>query len=852
MGRAADAKQEGRPERKYKRAYTVKKKEGSFPRRCVSARIPWRVGHCMDIIAKLTEELKVNRWQVEAAVKLIDEGNTIPFISRYRKEATGSLNDEQLRDLSERLNYLRNLEEKKEQVLSSIEEQGKLDEELKSRILAAETLVVVEDLYRPYRPKRKTRASVAKEKGLDGLAKLILAQETERPLEEEAAAYVDEEKGVGSAQEALQGAKDIIAEMISDEADYRIFIRNLTFEEGKISSAAKDEKASSVYEMYYAYEEPVKKAAGHRILALNRGEKEKFLTVRIEAPVDRILRYLEGKVITRDNERTRPVLEEVVQDSYDRLIAPAIEREIRSELTERAEDGAIQVFGKNLEQLLMQPPIAGKVVLGWDPAFRTGCKLAVVDETGKVLDTKVIYPTAPQNKVEEAKRELKRLIHTYHVSLISVGNGTASRESEQVIVDLIHELDTKVQYVIVNEAGASVYSASKLATEEFPNFDVGQRSAASIARRLQDPLAELVKIDPKSIGVGQYQHDMNQKKLGEALNGVVEDCVNRVGVDLNTASASLLEYISGISKTVAKNIVQYREENGRFTDRRQLLKVAKLGPKAYEQCAGFLRIQDGDNPLDATSVHPESYEATMKLLDRLDLTLEDVKRLQVQAAQARTQLAREAEPKQKPQKKAPQKTPVIRNTNTAMGRALAAAMGGITLEEEKPERSVKKEEKAQGRTDAAGAGSLRKRVKDVPGMAKELGIGEITLEDILKELEKPARDPREDMPAPILRSDVLDMKDLKPGMILKGTVRNVIDFGVFVDIGVHQDGLVHISQITNRYIKHPLEAVSVGDVVDVKVLDVDLAKKRISLTMRLDQEAKRPEGRKEGKQPAGK
>ena len=592
----------------------------------------------MDITGKLTEELKVERWQVEAAVKLIDEGNTIPFISRYRKEVTGSLNDEQLRDLYERLNYLRNLEEKKEQVLASIEEQGKLDEELKARILAAETLVVVEDLYRPYRPKRKTRASVAKEKGLDGLAQFILAQETDRPLEEEAARYISEEKGVESAADALQGAKDIIAEAVSDEADYRIYIRSITFEEGKITSTAKDEKAASVYEMYYAYEEPLKKAAGHRILALNRGEKEKFLTVKIEAPEERILRYLEKKVITKENPVTGPVLREVIADSYNRLIAPAIEREIRSDLTEKAEDGAISVFGKNLEQLLMQPPIAGKVVLGWDPAFRTGCKLAVVDATGKVLDTKVIYPTAPQNKVTEAKAELKRLIKKYNVSLISVGNGTASRESEQVIVDLIKELDTPVQYIIVNEAGASVYSASKLATEEFPNFDVGQRSAASIARRLQDPLAELVKIDPKSIGVGQYQHDMNQKKLGEALSGVVEDCVNRVGVDLNTASASLLEYISGISKTIAKNIVEYRETNGRFTNRKQLLKVAKLGPKAFEQCAGFMRIQDGDNPLDATSVHPESYEATMKLLDRLDLTMEDVKKLQAEAKSAKAAL----------------------------------------------------------------------------------------------------------------------------------------------------------------------------------------------------------------------
>lgn len=801
----------------------------------------------MDITGKLTEELKVERWQVEAAVKLIDEGNTIPFISRYRKEVTGSLNDEQLRDLYERLNYLRNLEEKKEQVLASIEEQGKLDEELKARILAAETLVVVEDLYRPYRPKRKTRASVAKEKGLDGLAQFILAQETDRPLEEEAARYISEEKGVESAADALQGAKDIIAEAVSDEADYRIYIRSITFEEGKITSTAKDEKAASVYEMYYAYEEPLKKAAGHRILALNRGEKEKFLTVKIEAPEERILRYLEKKVITKENPVTSPVLREVIADSYNRLIAPAIEREIRSDLTEKAEDGAISVFGKNLEQLLMQPPIAGKVVLGWDPAFRTGCKLAVVDATGKVLDTKVIYPTAPQNKVTEAKAELKRLIKKYNVSLISVGNGTASRESEQVIVDLIKELDTPVQYIIVNEAGASVYSASKLATEEFPNFDVGQRSAASIARRLQDPLAELVKIDPKSIGVGQYQHDMNQKKLGEALSGVVEDCVNRVGVDLNTASASLLEYISGISKTIAKNIVEYRETNGRFTNRKQLLKVAKLGPKAFEQCAGFMRIQDGDNPLDATSVHPESYEATMKLLDRLDLTMEDVKKLQAEAKSAKAALRQQpAAPQGRSQKQKPQnqKNIVIRNTNTAMGKALAAAMGGAVLQEEPAGK--KAASAPAGRTDtgaAASAGtapaSLERRVRDKKKMAEELGIGEITLTDILKELEKPARDPREDMPAPILRSDVLDMKDLKPGMILKGTVRNVIDFGVFVDIGVHQDGLVHISQITDRFIKHPLEAVSVGDIVDVKVLDVDLAKKRISLTMRLAQETQK-------------
>ena len=797
----------------------------------------------MDIILKLKDELKVEKWQVEAAVKLIDEGNTIPFISRYRKEATGSLNDEVLRDLHERLTYLRNLEEKKEQVLKSIEEQGKLTEELQAKIVAAETMVVVEDLYRPYRPKRKTRASVAKEKGLDGLAQFILAQETTAPIEEEAAKYVHEDEDaartVATVADAIQGAKDIIAEMISDEADYRIYIRNITTEEGKLTSVAKDEKAESVYEMYYQYEEPVKKVAGHRTLALNRGENEKFLVVKVEAPVERILQYLRTKVITKDNAVTSPILEDVIEDSYSRLIAPAIEREIRNDLTEKAEDGAISVFGKNLEQLLLQPPIAGKVVLGWDPAFRTGCKLAVVDETGKVLDTKVIYPTAPQNKVTEAKAELKRLIRKYNVSLISVGNGTASRESEQVIVELLKELDTPVQYVIVNEAGASVYSASKLATEEFPNFDVGQRSAASIARRLQDPLAELVKIDPKSIGVGQYQHDMNQKKLSEALHGVVEDSVNKVGVDLNTASASLLEYVSGVSKVIARNIVDYRETNGRFSNRAQLLKVAKLGPKAYEQCAGFMRIADGDNPLDATSVHPESYEAAKKLLDRMGLTMEDVKEAQKKAAAQKASGKKAAAAPVKEKKKQQPKV-VIRNTNTAMGKALAAAMGGVTLEGEDAGRNSNgnaggKAAKGGDKPDMA-VSSLEKKIKDKKKLAEELGIGEITLTDILKELEKPARDPRDDMPAPILRSDVLDMKDLKPGMILKGTVRNVIDFGVFVDIGVHQDGLVHISQITNRYIKHPLEAVSVGDVVDVQVLTVDVAKKRIGLTMKIKQE----------------
>lgn len=828
----------------------------------------------MDILNKLREELQVERWQVEAAVKLIDEGNTIPFISRYRKEATGSLNDEVLRNLYERLNYLRNLEEKKTSVMASIEEQGKLTDDLKNKILAAETLVVVEDLYRPYRPKRKTRASVAKEKGLDGLADLIREQKFSGSLEEAAAAYVNPEKGAADTKEALQGAQDILAEGISDEADYRMYIRKITMDEGKLTSTARDEKAQSVYEMYYQYEEPLKKAAGHRVLALNRGEAEKFLTVKVEAPRDRILQYLAKKVITEENPVTEVVLRAVIEDSYDRLIAPAIERDIRNELTEKAEEGAISVFGKNLEQLLMQPPIAGHVVLGWDPAFRTGCKLAVVDATGKVLDTKVIYPTAPQNKVEEAKKELKKLIDKYDISLISVGNGTASRESEQVIVDLIKELKKPVQYVIVNEAGASVYSASKLATEEFPQFDVGQRSAASIARRLQDPLSELVKIDPKSIGVGQYQHDMNQKKLGEALGGVVEDCVNRVGVDLNTASAPLLEYISGISKTVAKNIVEYREANGRFTNRKQLLKVPKLGPKAFEQCAGFLRIADGENPLDATSVHPESYPATMELLKKLELSMEDVRMLQAEAKKGRAaqntsgadskntsgDAARQnVSAKNKANRKDRRQNGFnIRNTDTAMGRALAAAMQGMTLDADNG-RTDKKGANASGRSGAgalnaanastgAAAGSstsgsqktaavsaLERRIPDKKKLAEELGIGEITLTDIVKELEKPARDPREDMPRPILRSDVLDMKDLKPGMVLKGTVRNVIDFGVFVDIGVHQDGLVHISQITDRFIKHPLEAVSVGDIVDVKVLDVDPVKKRIGLTMRLDQ-----------------
>lgn len=712
----------------------------------------------MDINQVLSEELKVQKWQVDAAVQLIDVGNTIPFISRYRKEVTGALNDEVLRNLYERLTYLRGLEERKETVLASIEEQGKLTEELKAKIVAAQTMVAVEDLYRPYKPKRKTRASVAKEKGLEPLANIIYLQMTNKPVEKEAETYLDSEKGVETVEDAISGAKDILAEAISDEADYRTRIRFLTEKEGNIVSEAKNEEMQSVYEMYYHFSETVKKIAGHRILALNRGEAEKILTVKIEAPAEKILSYLEHEVIVRDNKYTNGILKDVVKDSYERLIAPSIEREIRAMLTEKAEEGAIAVFGKNLKQLLMQPPIAGKVVLGWDPAFRTGCKLAVVDETGKVLDTKVIFPTAPQNKVAEAKAELKKLIQEYHVSLISVGNGTASRESEQVIADFIKESGLPVSYVIVNEAGASVYSASKLATEEFPNFDVGQRSAASIARRLQDPLAELVKIDPKSIGVGQYQHDMNQKKLDEALGGVVEDCVNSVGVDLNTASVPLLSYISGITKVIAKNIVAYREINGAFQERRELLKVAKLGPKAYEQCAGFLRIRDGKNPLDATSVHPEAYDAAKALLKKTGQTLSDV---------------------------------------------------------------------GHAKLSLPKVGS-----KEMKALVDELGVGEMTLMDIAKELEKPSRDPRADMPAPILRSDVMNMEDLKPGMRLKGTVRNVIDFGIFVDIGVHQDGLVHISKITDRYIKHPLEVVSVGDIVEVEVLSVDLAKKRIQLTMR--------------------
>lgn len=715
-----------------------------------------------DIVKILAEELGIKTTQVEATIKLIDEGNTIPFISRYRKEVTGSLNDEILRQFDERLKYLRNLEEKKEQVLSAIEEQGKLTEELKKEIESALTLVAVDDLYRPFRPKRRTRAMIAIEKGLENFANDIYEEKLGTPALEEAKKYLSDKEGleVETPEDAIAGAMDIIAEKISDDATFRNKIRDLSFKQGILTSVAKDETTESVYENYYNFAESVSKTAGYKILAINRGEEEKILTVKLDPPVEEIIRYLEKCIIKKHNVHTEQILKDTIDDAYKRLIAPSIERDIRSSLTEKAEDEAIKVFGKNLTQLLMQPPVAGRVVLGWDPAFRTGCKLAVVDETGKVLDTKVIFPTAPQNKVAESKKVLKELIKKYNISLISLGNGTASRESEAVIVELIKEVDTKLEYIIVNEAGASVYSASKLATEEFPNFDVGQRSAASIARRLEDPLAELVKIDPKSIGVGQYQHDMNQKKLSEALSGVVEDCVNKVGVDLNTASAPLLEYISGISKAVAKNIVVFREENGSFKTRKELLKVSKLGPKAFEQCVGFLRINDGKEPLDMTSVHPESYEATKKLLESIGYSSKDI--------------------------------------------------------------------------TVAGLNGILKKITDFKKVSDEIGIGEITLKDIVKELEKPGRDPRDEMQKPILRTDVMEMEDLKEGMILKGTVRNVIDFGAFVDIGVHQDGLVHISKLSKKFIKHPLEAVSVGDIVEVRVDSVDLKKKRIALSMVLD------------------
>lgn len=712
----------------------------------------------MDISEILQKELGIRREQVETTIKLIDEGNTIPFIARYRKEMTGALDDETLRNFHERLLYLRNLEDRKKTVKNSIEEQGKLTKELAKQIEEADTLVAVEDLYRPYKQKKRTRAMIAREKGLEPLANLILIQTVQRPVEQEAEAFVCEEKGVHTIEEALKGAQDILAEHISDDAKYRAWIRKATWDYGKITSTAKKAGEESVFEMYYDFEEPIKKVAGYRILAINRGEKEGILQVKIEPDQARIAAYLTKQIITKKNEFTTKILLSAIEDSYKRLIAPSIERDIRSELTDTAALEAIKVFGKNLTQLLMQPPIAGQVVLGWDPAFRTGCKLAVVDATGKVLDTVVVYPTAPQNKVEEAKQIVKNLIKKYGITLISIGNGTASRESEQIVVEILKEVKEPVQYVITNEAGASVYSASKLATEEFPNFDVGQRSAASIARRVQDPLAELVKIDPKSIGVGQYQHDMNQKQLSDALGGVVEAAVNKVGVDLNTASASLLEYVSGVSKTVAKNIVAYREENGSFRNLKQLLKVSKLGPKAFEQCAGFLRVSGGDQPLDATGVHPETYQETERLLRKLGY--------------AAKELSKE------------------------------------------------------------GFQGISQKISDYRQLSDDLGIGEITLKDIVKELEKPGRDPREDLPKPILRTDVLEMEDLKPGMRLKGTVRNVIDFGAFVDIGVHQDGLVHISQMADRYIKHPLEVVSVGDVVDVTVLSVDLKKKRIQLSMK--------------------
>ena len=730
----------------------------------------------MQINEKIARDLGVKTWQVEAAVKLIDEGNTIPFIARYRKEATGTLTDEQLRDLGESLAYLRSLQERKEKVMESIDEQGKLTAELRKRIEEAQTLVEVEDLYLPYRPKRRTRAGIAKERGLQGLADYILAMKKGSNVLKEAEKYVDPDKEVPEAEAAAAGAMDIVAEQISDEARFRAYIREKTWKSGTIVTSEKAQKKKDdedgkkesgkpagkkerrdVYEMYFEYEEALRRMPGHRVLAVNRGEKENYLTVKIQAPEEEILTYLE-KQVTHGEKNPDPdtftYIKAAVKDSYNRLIAPAIERELRNQMTEEAEDGAIRVFASNLEQLLMQQPIAGKVVLGWDPAFRTGCKLAVADPTGRILDTTVIFPTAPQNKVREAKRVLRDLVDKYNVSVISVGNGTASRESEQVITEFIREAGRPVQYVIVNEAGASVYSASKLATEEFPAFDVGQRSAASIARRLQDPLAELVKIDPKAIGVGQYQHDMNQKKLDGALTGVVEKCVNRVGVDLNTASFSLLSYISGISKNVAKNIVSYREENGAFRNRKELLKVTGLGPKAFQQCAGFLRIRGGDQPLDETSVHPESYSAVKELLAGL----------------------------------------------------------GLSMDRESFKAAVR-------------------MTADPAAKAKELGIGEPTLRDILSELEKPARDPREEMPAPVLRSDVLSIEDLKPGLTLKGTVRNIVDFGAFVDIGVHQDGLVHISKMSRRFIKHPLEVVRVGDVVDVTVLGVDAGKKRISLSM---------------------
>lgn len=776
----------------------------------------------MDIIAKITETLGVKKSQIEAAVALIDEGNTIPFIARYRKEVTGSLDDEQLRNLDEQLKYLRGLEERKATVLAGIEEQGKLTDELKLKIEACEILVELEDLYRPYKPKKKTRASVAREKGLEPLAKLILEQK-ETNIEEIAKEYITEE--VKTTSDAINGAKDIIAEDIADEAKYRSYIREVGMLNGIISSSAKGEKEDSVYEMYYDFEEKLKKLVSHNILALNRGEKEGALAVKVKLPVEKFYGYIAHDIINDENEVTKALLEDTVKDSYDRLIEPSIIRELRAELTEMAEEAAIKVFSKNLEQLLMQPPITGKVVLGWDPAFRTGCKLAVVDATGKVLDTTVIYPTMPQNKVKESKETLKKLIDKYDVSLISLGNGTASRESEQVIAELIKEINKPIHYVIVSEAGASVYSASKLATEEFPEFDVGQRSAASIARRLQDPLAELVKIDPKSIGVGQYQHDCDQKKLSATLGNVVEDSVNRVGVDLNTASAPLLSYISGISATVAKNIVEYRQNNGKYKNRKELLKVAKLGPKAFEQSAGFMRIFDGDNPLDATAVHPESYAAALKLLDTLNLNLNDLDALRKDLAK-KNSAASIAAKAERNNRKTKNKEIRVKNTGTNMAAALKSAMGGVKILDKSTENVNKP-------VEMTATSHSMFHISDKTKLAESLGIGVPTLEDILKELEKPSRDPRESMPLPILRSDVMDMKDLKEGMILKGTVRNIVDFGAFVDIGVHEDGLVHISAITDKYIKHPLDVLKLGDIVTVQVISVDIAKKRIGLSMKI-------------------
>lgn len=713
----------------------------------------------MDIQLKLQQEFELKQTQVENVIKLIDEGNTIPFIARYRKEMTGSLDDQVLRSLSERLSYLRNLEEKREQVKNIITEQGNMTEELEQKLSLAETMTEIEDIYRPFRPKRRTRATIAKEKGLEPLADLIWLQIVPDSIENMAKDFINAEKGVETIEDALSGAKDIIAERISDDADLRKMLRTETVKNGFLTAKASDETVQSVYEMYYDFKEPIKKVAGHRVLAINRGEKEDFLTVKIALEDENVLlQKLAYKIIIK-NSNTKEILQEVIADSYKRLISPSLEREIRNDMTEQAEENAIKVFRENLKQLLLQPPIKDKIVLALDPAFRTGCKIAVIDQTGKTLDTAVVYPTAPQKKTEEAKNKLKDMIEKYHVDVIAIGNGTASRESEIFVAEtLLKAIDRTVFYVIVNEAGASVYSASKLGAEEFPEFDVALRSAVSIGRRLQDPLAELVKIDPKSIGVGQYQHDMNQKRLGEALGGVVESCVNAVGVDLNTASPSLLSYVAGVSNAVAKNILKYREENGKFKTRKELLKVPKLGPKAFEQCAGFLRIPESEIVLDNTGVHPESYKAAEALLKTVGYTLEDVRK-----------------------------------------------------------KSVK---------------NISQKILQKEKTAEELGIGVPTLEDIIKELEKPGRDPREEMPLPVLRSDVLSMEDLKPDMVLKGTVRNVIDFGVFVDIGVHQDGLVHISELSEKYIKHPLEVVSVGDIVQVKVLNVDMAKKRISLTMK--------------------